>query len=143
MQQALFHAHSGLRFLVLLAAVIAIAVLAWGWARRRGYTGASPASVTLFVGVLDLQVVIGVALTFLSPFYGALMGHLVMMLAAAAAVHALSAYARRRADGRQAHAIALAGVAVALLLVVGGIMAIRPGGPFHITPAPLPAEAAG
>ncbi len=129
----LFHAHSGLRFLVLLAAAIALAVLAWGWSARRPFGGQSRASVAVFVATLDLQVLIGIGLLFTRPFYGALMGHLVMLGAAMLAAHALSVYARKQEDARRAHGIALAGVALALLLIVGGIMAIRPS-PFHMSP---------
>jgi hypothetical protein len=133
MQQVLFHAHSGLRFLVMLAAVIAIAVLVWGWSSRRAYAGQARASVAVFLASLDLQVLIGVGLLLTRPFYGALIGHLVLMFAALAVGHGLSVYARRRTDPRQTHAIALAGVALALLLVIGGIMAIRDS-PFRMTP---------
>ncbi len=42
-------------------------------------------------------------------------------------------YARKQADARKAHQISLVGVVLALLLILGGIMAIRPS-PFHMTP---------
>lgn len=129
----LFNAHSGLRFLVLLAGAIALAVLAWGWNARRPFAGQSRASMAVFAGALDLQVLIGLGLLFVRPFYGALIGHIVMLFAAAGVVHALSVYARRQADARRAHAVALAGVALALALIVGGIMAIR-SSPFQMTP---------
>lgn len=129
----LFHAHSGLRFLVLLAGGIALAMMAWGMSGRRPYAGQSRASMAVFAGALDLQVLIGVGLLFVRPFYGALTGHLIMMLAAVGVVHGLSVYARKLMDARRAHAVALAGVALALVLIVGGIMAIRPS-PFHMTP---------
>lgn len=129
----LLQAHSGLRFLVLLAGAIAIAVLFWGWNARRPFAGQSRASLAVFAGAIDLQVLIGVGLLFVRPFYGALMGHLVMMFAALGVVHALAVYARKQEDTRRAHAIALAGAALALLLIVGGILAIR-SGLFEMTP---------
>jgi hypothetical protein len=129
----LFQAHSGLRFLVLLAGAIALAVLAWGWSGRRPFAGQSRASMAVFAGVLDLQVLLGVGLLLTRPFYGALMGHLMMMFAALGVVHALSVYARKQEDARRGHAVALAGVVLALLLVVGGIMSIGRS-PFHMTP---------
>lgn len=133
MANLLFYAHSGLRFLVLLAGVLAIGVLVWGISGRRPYEGQSRAITTVFIGVLDLQIVLGLLLIFTRPWYGELMGHLVMMIAAAFAAHGLTVYARKQTDARRSHTIALAGVALALLLLVGGIMSIR-SSPFHMTP---------
>jgi hypothetical protein len=125
MSNMLFYAHSGLRFLVLLAAVIAIAVLLWGWSARRPFAGQSRAVTAVFTGVLDLQVTLGIILVLLRPWYGALIGHLVMMVAAAFAAHGITVYAKQQADPRRAHMISLIGVVLALLLILGGIMAIR------------------
>jgi hypothetical protein len=135
----LFHAHSGLRFLVLLAAVVAVAVLARGWSARRPLAGAGRVWTAVFLGALDLQVLLGLALLMTRPFYGALVGHLVMALAAVGAGHALAVFARGQADARRANAIALAGVVLALLLVLGAISAIGRT-PFQTT---RPAAAAG
>jgi hypothetical protein len=132
MGNMLFYAHSGLRFLVLLAAVIAIAVLLWGWSARRPFAGQSRAVTAVFNGALGLQVLLGILTLFTRPWYGPLMGHLFMMVAALGAAHGVTAYGRRQADPRRAHLIALAGVVLALVLVVGGIMAIRPS-PFYMT----------
>ena len=124
MIDALFHAHSGLRFLVLLAAVVALVVQAMGVFGRRPYDRPSRLSMAAFTGLLDLQVLLGIALVALGCFYGPLMGHLMMMLLAAAAAHGCSVFARKQADGRRAHTVALAGVVLALLLIVAGIGAI-------------------
>ena len=124
MIDALFHAHSGLRYLVLLAAVVALVVQALGVFGRRPYERPSRISMAAFTGLLDLQVVLGIALVALGCFYGALMGHLMMMVLAAAAAHGCSVFARKQADGRRAHTVALVGVVLALLLIVGGISAI-------------------
>jgi hypothetical protein len=120
----LFHAHSGLRYLVLIAGIAAVAYFAFALATGR--TAERPARIltAMFVGFLDLQIVLGLLLMVAGIFYGALMGHLVMMLLAAAAAHGASVMARRSADPRRALQIRLAGVVVALLLIVGGVMAI-------------------
>lgn len=123
----LYHAHSGLRYLVLLAALLAIAYLAFGWATRRPFDRTARVLGAVFTGALDLQVLLGIVLLFVRPFYGALMGHVVMMLLAAGAAHGLAVYARRRADDRQRWAISLAGVVLALVLIVGGILSIGRG----------------
>jgi hypothetical protein len=124
MIDAIFHAHSGLRFLVLLAAVVALVVQALGVFGSRPYGRPSRISMAAFSGLLDLQLLLGVAMVVLGCFYGALMGHMLMMLLAAAAQHGCSVYARKQADGRRAHTVGLVGVVLALLLIVGGISAI-------------------
>jgi heme A synthase len=121
----LFHAHSGLRYLVLLAGVAAIVTLALGYARGRAYAGPSRGVTAAFTGLLHLQVLLGIALVLMGIWYGALMGHLTMMIVAAILMPALSAYAKKQPDGKKAHGVALAGVVLTLLLIVGGIMSIR------------------
>jgi hypothetical protein len=133
MQNMLFYAHSGLRFLVLLSAVIAAAVLLWGWRSGRPLAGQSRGATAVFSAVLDLQVLLGIGLVLTRPFYGALIGHLAMMIAAAIVAHGVLAYARRLTDPRRAHLVSFAGIVLALLLILGGIMSIRPS-PFHMTP---------
>lgn len=133
MQNTLFYAHSGLRFLVLLSAAIAAAVLLWGWRSGRPFAGQSRAATAVFTAVLDLQVMLGIVLVLTRPFYGALIGHLAMMIAAAIAAHGIMVYARKLTDVRRAHLVAFAGVVLALLLILGGIMSIR-SSPFHMTP---------
>jgi hypothetical protein len=133
MANMLFYAHSGLRFLVLLAALIAIAVLLWGWSARRPFAGQSRAVTAVFTGVLDLQVTLGILLVLFRPWYGALIGHLVMMVAAAFAAHGITVYGRKQADPRRAHMISLIGVVLALALILGGIMSIR-SSPFQMSP---------
>ena len=132
MANMLYQAHSGLRFLVLLAALIAIAVLLWGWSVRRPFAGQSRAVTAVFTGVLDLQVTLGIVLVLFRPWYGQLIGHLVMMIAAAFAAHGLTVYAKKQTDPRRMHMISLIGVVLALALILGGIMSIR-NSPFQMT----------
>lgn len=124
MINGIFHAHSGLRYLVLIAAVVAVIVLAMGAFGRQPFGKASRISLAAFSGLLDLQILLGIALVVMGCFYGALMGHLMMMILAAVAVHGLSVYARKQADARRAHTVALVGVVLALALIAGGIGAI-------------------
>lgn len=122
MENMLFHAHSGVRYLVLLAGLIALVMATVGVVRREGGPArAERTSMTAFVGLLDLQLLLGVVLLIVWPFYGALIGHIVMMVAAAAIAHMGSVIARRRAHGST---IRLAAVAAALFVIVGGILAI-------------------
>ncbi|HEX8904768.1 MAG TPA: hypothetical protein VF771_08005 [Longimicrobiaceae bacterium] len=125
MINAIFHAHSGIRYLILLAGVVALVLLAMGAFGNRPYDKRSRVAMAVFTGLLDLQVVLGVLMAILGCFYPALFGHLLMMLLAAAAAHACSLYARRQTDAKRAHTISLAGVVLALVLLVGGIAAIQ------------------
>jgi len=124
MINGIFHAHSGLRYLVLIAGVVALIVMARGMSGRRPFEKPSRISLAAFTGLLDLQVLLGIAMVVLGCFYGALMGHLMMMILAAVAAHALSVYARKQADPRRAHTLGLVGVVLALALITGGIMSI-------------------
>lgn len=123
----LYHAHSGLRFLVLLAGLVALAYFAYGAATRRPADRLGNILGAMFNGLLDLQIVLGFVLILLGLYYPMVIGHLVLMLAAAAVAHVLSVVARRAAEPRRHHVLRLAGVAGALLLVAAGIGAIGRG----------------
>lgn len=120
----LYHAHSGLRYLVLLAGVVALVVAAAGWLRATEYGRPARISVAAFAGLMDLQILLGIVLVLTGIYYPALMGHIVMMLLGAAALHGLSVYAKRATAVRRAHRLALIGVLLALLAILGGVMAI-------------------
>jgi heme A synthase len=123
---ALFHAHSGLRYLVLLAAFAAIVALAYGLATKRP-TRATRVLPAAFTGLLDLQILLGLALFMAGLFPDAVVGHLVVMLLAAAVAHGSSIVARRAADDRRELVIRLAGIVLSIVLIAGGIMAIGRG----------------
>jgi hypothetical protein len=118
--------HSWLRYLVLLAGVALLVVGALHWSR----TGPDSArqqrmAMAAFVGLLDLQVLLGIVLLTVWAYYPALIGHIMMMVVAAIAAHAGAVLARRREPARPGAPLRVATVAIALLLVVGGIMAIQ------------------
>lgn len=121
---ALFYAHSGLRYLVLLAAVVAISYYVYALVDRRPVDRGARVLGAVFVGVLDLQILLGLVLMATGIYYGALIGHLVLMLVAAAVAHGSGVAARRAEGPRRYHAIRLVGVATATVLVILGIMAI-------------------
>lgn len=123
----LYAAHSGLRYLVLLLGVVAALYLLFGWLTRRPYGSPARILVSAFVGLLDLQVLLGIGVLLTRPYYPALVGHIVMMLAAVLAAHGLSIAARRATEAPKRYVYSLSGVVLALLLVVGGILAIGRG----------------
>lgn len=120
----LYHAHSGLRYLVLLAAVVAIAYHVYGLLAKRPVDGAARVTALSFTGLLDLQVVLGLILMATGIFHGALIGHMVMMLLAAAAAHVGGKVARRAPEPSSYYKISVGSIVVALVLIVLGIAAI-------------------
>lgn|SRR5690606_5581186 len=123
----LYHAHSGLRYLVLLLAIMVILSAGNGLLTRRQATKFDRVTMGIFTGLLDLQALLGVALIAMGIFYGALMGHVIMMILALAAAHATGAMARKATNDRRAHSLRLVGALLALVLIAGGIMAIGRG----------------
>ncbi len=123
---ALYHAHSGLRYLVLLLGVAALLVSFYGLATRRPLPAAR-AVMGAFVGTLHLQVLIGVALVASGIWYGALAGHLTLMLVAAAVATVALVRAKRAPDAARADRVRVFGAGAALLCIVLGILAIGRG----------------
>jgi len=122
----LYHAHSGLRYLVLLAAIAALVALTYALSTGRSMRSASMVAAA-FSGLLDLQLLLGVALVIGGIFPDAVVGHLIMMVLAAVVTHTSSIVGRRSSSERRELAIRLGGIVVALALIVGGIMAIGRG----------------
>jgi hypothetical protein len=120
----LFHAHSGLRYLVLLVGLASFLYSIVAAVGGRPWDRGGKILLTSFIGVLDLQVLIGLVLVFIWPFHPALWGHIVLMVLAAGAGHATSVLTRKRSPERQSHLTVALGVAGTLVLVVGGITAI-------------------
>ena len=122
---ALFHAHSGLRYLILLLGVVNVVVLGVGLARKQPFGKLHRILGASFAGSLHLQVLIGVGMVAMGRWYPQLAGHLAMMLIAAGVAQAAMTVNRKRpAPGLQ---LPLIGVLVALACIAGGIMAIGRG----------------
>ena len=117
---ALFAAHSGTRYLVLLAGLVALLWFVWGLGTNRPF--ARPASVmfAVFVGLLDLQGLMGIVLLVGGHRPPGIWGHVALMVLALALAHSMKKASRRSTGfGRP-----LLGVAGALALIVVGILAI-------------------
>lgn len=122
----LYHAHSGLRYLVLLAALAAL--VAFGYSLSTGRAARTAfALATTFTGLLDLQVVLGVGLVIGGVFPDAAVGHLILMVLALGVTHASSIIGRRSTSERRELGIRLGGIVLALVLIVVGIMALGRG----------------
>jgi len=123
----LFAAHSGLRYLVLLAGALLVLYALAGLLGRREYSTRVARLATVFTGLLHLQVLTGIAVLFTRPFYTAIIGHLFLMLAAAAVAQLTGSVVKRRPRERRSYGPHLAGAVVALGLVAAGVMAIGRG----------------
>lgn len=120
----LLPAHSGIRYLVLLAGLIVVLYAAVGLFGRRPYDRGGRITMQVFVGLLDLQLLLGLLLVFSRPFYPALTGHIVMMVLAIGTAHAASSVNRRRPPERKSWTLQLGAAVLALFFIVGGILAI-------------------
>jgi heme A synthase len=114
--------HSGLRFLVLVSGVVALSLCAMAQIQGQGLTKAARISCSVFIGSLHLQVVLGLVMVAMGTWYPKLAGHLAMMLLAAVLAQALILKNKRSA--KPGSTLPLIAVGVALVLVVGGILAI-------------------
>jgi heme A synthase len=119
----LFYAHSSLRYLVLLVALLALLAL--------GYSASTGKSARLarrlsnwFAGLLDLQAVLGILLIMNGVYPDAVTGHLLLMVAAVIVTHGAYVIGQQMLNERVEFAIRLAGIVVALVLIAIGIMAI-------------------
>ena len=117
-----FYTHSGVRYLVLIAAAAAVVYLLVGMFRGGQYDKVAKILTAAYIGLLDLQVIAGVILYLLIPSYPQLLGHVGMALAAVTVAHVANIMNKRRDE--PSLGIALAGVVISLILIAGGIMAI-------------------
>lgn len=120
----LFYAHSGMRYLVFLAALALMGYALYGMITGRPYDKTIRILSAVFTGLLDLMILLGVGLLFTGMFYPQLGGHIVMMVLAAAVAHVVHRVMKRRPPEQQSYAPHLVGTLVALGLVAAGIMAI-------------------
>jgi len=67
MYPALLAAHNGLRWLVLLAGAVAVATALSGFSGAKPWTKQARLTGVIFVGLFDLQFLIGIALYVVSP----------------------------------------------------------------------------
>jgi vacuolar-type H+-ATPase subunit I/STV1 len=121
----LFQAHSGLRYLVLLSGIVALAYFVSGAATKRPVDKGVRILGAIFTGLLDLQVLLGLAMVAMGRYYPQLIGHIAMMVLAAGVTHALLVVNRKRPN--PGYVLPLIAVLVALALISGGIMAIGRG----------------
>jgi hypothetical protein len=127
MLTGLLHAHSGLRYLVLLAGVAALLYALVGLLTNRPYDRGMRATAATFAGLLHLQVLLGLALVAFGIWYPQLIGHIVLMVLAAVAAQVPLSLVKRRPPEERSHTPHLVGTVLALVLIWAGILAIGRG----------------
>jgi hypothetical protein len=136
--------HSYLRWLVLLAGVFAIFKMTRGYSSGSAYGPADRRYSAMFVGLFDLQFLIGLILYGVSPITRSAMGnmatamqdshtrffvaeHPMMMFVALCVAHGASIWSRKAAVDRVKFMRASLGFSLALGLVLAGIPWFRMG----------------
>jgi heme A synthase len=120
----LFFTHSGLRYLILLIGLISMVYSAWALATKQKNDRPGRVLGSIFVGLVDLQLLFGILMVALGNYYPALIGHMVMMLGAAVVAHGAMMMAKTTEPVEKRAGLRLAGVLIALILIAGGVMAI-------------------
>jgi hypothetical protein len=120
-----FYAHSGLRYLVLLVGVLAIAYFAVGLVTKRPFDTGGRILGASFVGLMHLQVLLGIGVLVTRFYYPALIGHIVLMSLATVTAQVSMALNRKRTP--PGWALPLAGVGLAFVFIIGGILSIGRG----------------
>ena len=124
MSNFLLNAHSGLRYLILLTGVLTVLYATYGVASGRAYDKTIRILASSFVGTLHLQILLGVSLLLSGQFSSALIGHIFMMVFAAAAAQVPVSVMRRRPEENKSYLPHGVGALVALALIWGGVTAI-------------------
>jgi 4-amino-4-deoxy-L-arabinose transferase-like glycosyltransferase len=123
----LLHAHSGLRYLILLAGLGVVIYAAAGLIMRAPYKRPMRVLSSIFAGSLHLQVLLGLALLFSGRFYPALIGHIFLMILAAVVAQVVPSIMRRRREEERTYLPHLISGVVALGLIWSGVIAIGRG----------------
>ncbi len=122
---ALLHAHSGLRYLVLLSLFAHLVASLVGHLQKQPVGGLHRGLSAASMGLLHTQALLGLAMVFMGTFYPQLIGHLVMMVGAATVATVF--HVRNKRANPPTHLAALLGSGLALACVVGGVLAIGRG----------------
>jgi hypothetical protein len=125
MYEFAFNTHSGFRYLVLLVGLLTALYALVGMLRKTPVDKPALTLLRVFVVTLDIQMVLGILTLISGRFFGQLIGHLVLMIAAIAVAH-LGAVRLKNADPAQrGYGLVLAASLIPLALIVGGILAIQ------------------
>lgn len=119
----LFHAHSGLRYIVLALAITLILTFVLGLVRGRSFSRSSGILLRSLVVVLDIQVLLGAVMYIGGVRPDGILVHLLLMVLALGVLH-LTSSAQKRKPADAGYRGALVGVLATLVLIVLGIVAL-------------------
>jgi len=120
----LLYAHSGLRYLVLLAGLAVVVYATYGIVTGRAYDRRIRVLSAAFTGLIDVTAMFGLAQLFTGRFYPQLGGHVAMLVFAAIVAHIVYGVMKRRPPDQQTYVPHLVGALVVLGLVAGGVLAL-------------------
>ncbi|MBH16071.1 MAG: hypothetical protein CME30_02155 [Gemmatimonadetes bacterium] len=124
MDNFLFNAHSGLRYIILLFGVLTLVYSIYGVIAKRPYDSKIRILAASFVGPIHLQLLLGFALILTGRFQPVLIGHIFMMFLAAAVGQIPVSIMRRRPIEQKSYLPHGIGSLLALIFIVLGIQAI-------------------
>jgi hypothetical protein len=119
------NAHSGMRYLVLLLGVLTAGYALVGVVRKTPVDNAGLLLLRLFTAAIDIQVLLGIVTLITGRFFGALMGHILMMIAAAAVAHLGAVRLKKAEPTARGYGMLLAAALIPLALMIAGILAIQ------------------
>jgi len=125
MHEFSLNAHSGMRFLVMLFGVMTAVYAIAGMLRKTPVDKTAMTLLRVFTVLLDVQIVLGILTLISGSFFGALIGHLIMMIAAAAVAHLGAVRLKKAEPAARGYGLLLATSLIPLALIVGGILAIQ------------------
>lgn len=119
------HAHSGVRYLVLLLGILALLYSVYGVVTRRSYDQTMRRLAGFFAVGLQINILLGLTLLVTSSgFYPQLGIHILLMVGAAMVAQIVPSVMRRRPMEERSWMPHLVSVLVALSMVVAGILTI-------------------
>ena len=120
--------HGEIRWLVALAAVLAIGKFGLGWLRGAKFKGADRVLMAAFTGLLDLNLLLGLILLFAmgGGWPAVRLEHAVTMILAIAVAHSAAMW-RKSDDSIKKFRNNLIVVVVATAFIVAGVIRLRAG----------------
>ncbi|MCP4139912.1 MAG: hypothetical protein GY755_06425 [Chloroflexi bacterium] len=126
----LLYAHSGIRWLIILAALSALALFGYGWIVKKTFPKLSRILPAAYSGLLDAQVLLGLIFMIWTGSQGAgyprfRLEHMAMMILAAVLAHLPSRWAKAGKENLYRNTFLV--ILGTLLLIYLGIL-VLPGG---------------
>ena len=124
MDNFLFNAHSGLRYIILFFGILTLTYSVYGVITAKAYDSRIRILAASFVGSIHLQLLLGFALILTGRFQPALIGHIFMMILAAVVGQIPVSIMRRRPMEEKSYTPHGVGALLALVFIALGIRAI-------------------